>query len=267
MERSSKLPRVEPATRRTLVGSKSKKSLLPPIVLVLVSFAAGTGAAQLYSDGQDALAPLQASLQVSEKTRAALETSAKEASDRASKAEKARAATEADLDEAKKIARVATEDSVAILRQEKEDATLALRKMGRRLAMAVYARTRAEGQLQAASSELAKLQSANDSLEAGAASAQKQLKQERAATQAAEQAAELAALSAKVHPAVASPGPVECTSTPLAPKPDPILTPTSAQPIVPPATPPTKNERTSMEDCVAVWEPAAHMSKAEWRRT
>jgi hypothetical protein len=210
---------------------------------------------------------LQASLQASEKTRAALETNAKEASDRASKTERARAATEAALDEAKESAKVAAEASVATLRQEKEDATLALRKMGRRLAIAVYARTRAEGQLQAASSELAKLQSANDSLEAGAASAQKQLKQERAATQAAEQAAELAALSAKVHPAVVSPGPAACTSTPLPPKPDPILMPTSAQPIVLPATPPTKDETTGMQDCMAVWEPAAHMSKTEWSRT
>jgi hypothetical protein len=157
--------------------------------------------------------------------------------------------------------------SVAIARQEKEDATLALRKMRRRLAIAEYARTRAEGQLKAVSSELAKLQSANDSLEAGAASAQKQLEEERAAKHVAVEAAELAELSAKVHPAVVSPGPAESTSTPPPPKPEPILVPTSAQAIVPPATPPTKNERTSMEDCVAVWEPATHMSKTEWRRT
>jgi hypothetical protein len=139
--------------------------------------------------------------------------------------------------------------------------------MRRRLAIAEYARTRAEGQLKAVSSELAKLQSANDSLEAGAASAQKQLEEERAAKQVAVEAAELAELSAKVHPAVVSPGPAESTSTPPPPKPEPILVPTSAQAIVPPATPPTKNERTSMEDCVAVWEPATHMSKTEWRRT
>jgi hypothetical protein len=229
-----------------------KSSVLSSVALVVVSLTAVAAAAQLYADGQH--------LQAFEKARAALETNAKNASDRASKAESGRAAAEASLNETKS-ARATAEASLAKARQEKDDAALALSHMREQLAIAEVARRSAEDKLQAASAELTKLESANKSLESGAASAQKDLERERAATQAAA----LTTNAARVDEAVVSP---ETTgSTPISPS--PIFVPTSTRSNAAPATQTTstKDEVTRMEDCMAVWEPATHMTKAEWRRT
>lgn len=230
------------------------------ILLLVVSFIALASAFQFYGDTQS----LQADLKVSETARAALETEAKTAreetkavSDRISAAGNARAAANSSLAKA--------------LSGEKR-ARLSLKQAREQLATAEHARTITESRLKSATDELAQLKRANTDLEAVVASSEKDLKRERAAKQAAEEALHASAARPEVAVGPETTGSLATSIPPIPPmsKLEPVFVSNSNRSNAVPTVSKSSTDAsrgTRMEECMAVWEPATHMTKTEWRRT
>ena len=230
------------------------------ILLIVVSFIALASAIQLYGDTQS----LQADLTASKTARAALETEATTAREEAKAASGRISAAE--------NARVAADASLAKALSGKKAARLSLKQTREQLAAAETARKIAETSLKAVTDDLAQLQSAKTDLETAAATTENKLERERAATRATEQA--LHAPAAR-HEVIAPPETTGSLATSIPPIPpmsklEPVFVNNSNRSNAVPTVSKSSTDAsrgTRMEECMAVWEPATHMTKTEWRRT
>jgi cell division protein FtsB len=230
------------------------------ILLLVVSFIGLASAIQLYGDTQS----LQADLTASKTARAALEAEAKTvredakaASDRISAAENARAAADASLAQAL---------------SGKKAARLSLKQAREQLATAEHARTITESRLKSETDELAQLKRANTALEAVAASSEKELNRERAAKQATDEALHASATPPEVAVGPQTTASLATSIPPIPPmsKLEPVFVSNSNRSNAVPTVSRSStgaSRGTRMEECMAVWEPATHMTKTEWRRT
>lgn len=230
------------------------------ILLLVVSFIALASAIQLYGDTQS----LHADLMASETARAALETEAKTAR------EEARAAS--DRISAAENERAATDASLARALSGNKAARLSLKQAREQLATAEQARTTTESRLKSVTDELAQLQRAKAALEAAAASSEKDLNRERAARQAAEEALHASATPPDVAVGPETTGSLATSIPPIPPtsKLEPVFVSNSNRSNAVPTASKSSTDAsrgTRMEECMAVWEPATHMTKTEWRRT